>query len=486
MRPRTLVLAALAASAALATGCVETRPGAFVESAAPAAPERRSAPAALPPPAPATAAAAAPAVMPALPAEGAAPKTITPAEAVDIALRNNPATRGAWQAARAAAATVGSRLSAWYPAVEVDGSYTRQKIAAFNGQSIYYQTSYGPTANLSWLLLDFGSRSGDVEEARQLLAQASAVHDSVIDDVILRVLQAYYGYEGAKALSAAQEASLKQAEENLRAADERHRAGVATIADVLQAKTVASQQRLAYDSVQGQIAVIRGALATALGVPANTPVEAGELPENLDLDRVTRTVDELIAAAEKQRPDLAAARSAALAAQGHVKSVRSGFFPSLVGSASYGRTFFPGSDAAVSSVDVYSLGLLLRIPVFSGFQTRYELRKAQEQAGVAEAAAAGVEQQVIQQVWSSYYNVKTAAQKIRTTRDLVASARESADVTRGRYTAGVGSILDLLTAESSLASARAQDVQARAEFLFALAQLAHDVGSIEPAVKEAP
>jgi outer membrane protein TolC len=59
-------------------------------------------------------------------------------------------------------------------------------------------------------------------------------------------------------------------------------------------------------------------------------------------------------------------------------------------------------------------------------------------------------------------------------------------VTRGRYTAGVGSILDLLTAESALASARAQEVEARAEFLFSLAQLAHDVGSIEPVVKEAP
>lgn len=486
MRPRTPVLAALAACAALATGCVETRPEAFVEGAAPAAPEKRNAPALVSPPAPASAAAAAPAVMPALSGDGTTPKRITPAEAVDIALRNNPATRGAWHAARAAAATVGSRLSAFYPAAEVDGSLARQKQAAFGGRTIYLQSSWGPTAALSWLLLDFGGRAGDVEEARQLLAQASAMHDSVIDDVILRVLQAYYAYEGAKALSAAQEASLKQAEENLKAADERHRAGVATIADVLQARTVASQQRLAYDSVQGQIAVIRGALATALGVPANIPVEAGELPENLDLDRLARTVDDLIATAEKQRPDLAAARAAALAARGHARSVRSGFFPSLIGSASYGRTFFPGPDAAVPFADVYSIGLLLRIPLFTGFVTRYELRKAEEQASVAEAAAAGLEQQMIQQVWSSYYSVKTAAQKIRTARDLVASARESADVTRGRYTAGVGSILDLLTAESSLASARAQDVQARAEFLFALAQLAHDVGSIEPAVKEAP
>lgn len=426
-----------------------------------------------------------PGAAPGLPPAGTAPKTISPMEAVDLALRNNPATRQAWYSARAAAATVGSRQSAYYPNVEVDGSYNRQKSAALGGQTIFYQTTYGPSAILNWLLFDFGGRAADVAEARALLAQANAAHDAIMNDVILQVLQAFYGYEGAKSLLAAQEASLKQAEENLSAAEERHRAGVATIADVLQARTTASQQRLAYDTVKGQIAVIRGALATALGIPANTPVEAGELPEDLNLDRVTQSVDDLIALAERQRPDLAAARSAAVAAERHAASVRSDLFPTLGGLASGGRTYFGGA-AATSFADLYSVGVLLRIPVFSGFQKQYDLRRAEEERGVAEAAAESVKQLVIQQVWSSYYNVKTAAQKIRTTRDLVESARESADVTRGRYTAGVGSILDLLTAESALASARAQDVGARAEFLFSLAQLAHDVGSIEPAVKEAP
>jgi len=473
--------AALAIAAALVTGCVEMRPKAFVDASTPPAPEKLMA-SPMPPAPPATGPGAAPPLV--LPA-GTAPKTISPVEAVDVALRNNPATRQAWFRARAAAATVGSKQSAYYPNVELDGSFLRQKNAAFNGQTIYYQTTYGPTAILNWLLFDFGGRAADVAEAEALLAQANARHDAVLNDVILQVLQAYYLYEGAKSLLSAQEASLKQAEENLRAAEERHRAGVATIADVLQARTTASQQRLAYDTVQGQIAVIRGALATSLGVPANTPVEAGDLPENLDLDRVTKTVDDLIALAEKQRPDLAAARSTAIAAERHVVSVRSNLYPTLGGAAAGGRTYFGGS-AATSSVDVYSVGVLLRIPLFTGFQRQYDLRRAEEERGAADAAALSVEQLVIQQVWSSYYSVKTAAQRTRTARDLLASARQSAEVTRGRYTAGVGSILDLLTSESALASARAQEVEARAEFLFSLAQLAHDVGSIEPVVKEAP
>lgn len=465
------------------TGCAASRPAAFVDASVPSSAEKRTAAPMPPPPPPAPRAAAEPGVV--LPPPGGAPKTISPAEAVDVALRNNPATRQAWFRARAAAANAGSRRSAYYPSLEADGFFTRQKNAAFGGQTIYYQTTYGPSALLNWLLLDFGGRAADVAEADLLLAQANALHDAVLNDVILQVLQAYYGYEGAKSLLAAQEASLKQAEENLRAAEERHRAGVATIADVLQARTTASQQRLAYDSVKGQIAVIRGALATALGVPANTPVEAGELPENLNLDRLTRSVDELIAVAEAQRPDLAAARSAALAAERRVTSVQSGFWPTLGGALGGSRTFFGGA-AATNYADLWSVGLLLRIPVFTGFQTQYNVKKAEAELEAARAAAAGVEQQMIQQVWASYYSVQTAAQKIRTARDLLASAGQSAEVTRGRYTAGVGSILDLLTAESALAQARAQEVAARADYLFSLAQLARDVGSIEPAVKDAP
>jgi outer membrane protein TolC len=87
-------------------------------------------------------------------------------------------------------------------------------------------------------------------------------------------------------------------------------------------------------------------------------------------------------------------------------------------------------------------------------------------------------------VWTSHQNVQTAAQRVRASRDLLASAEQSAQVAQGRYKEGVGSILDLLVAQSALSSARAQEVQARADWLLALASLAHDTGSLGPAEGE--
>jgi outer membrane protein TolC len=307
-----------------------------------------------------------------------------------------------------------------------------------------------------------------------------------MNDVMLGVAQAYYSYQGARALLIAQEASLKQAQENYAAAEERHRAGVATIADVLQARTVLSQQKLAYDTVSGQIQTFRGQLATALGVPVNLPVDAAELPADVHEDGSVAEVDRLIAEAEKNRPDLAASRARAQAEHAHVTSVRSAGLPSLSAAAFAGRDYYDLRGEKVPYTTNYSIGLFVRVPLFTGFKTVYDTRSAEATARAADASAETFSQQVIFQVWNSYFGVSTSAQQVRASKDLLESAKESAEVARGRYREGVGSILDLLTAESALATALAQDVRSRAGFLLAVAQLAHDAGTVDETLLPAP
>lgn len=466
-----------AAAAVLATflaACETTRPAAFVAGSVPPRPA-----AAWTPPAEAERPLSPPAPPAGVPAELlAGPKTISLTEAVDVALTASPVTRRSWLQARSAAAEVGSREGAFWPQVDVAASLLRQKQVSAGGAVQYLSTTWGPAAALSWTLLDFGGRGADVAEKRQALFAAGYLHNLAVSDVVLAVQTSYYQHQGAKALLVATESSLKQAEENLTAAEERRRAGVATVADVLQAKTSLSQRRLELETARGLIETTRGALATALGVPANLPVDVTELPDGLRLEGATPTVEQLIAEAERRRPDLAAARSRAMAARSKVASVRSSALPSLVGAGALSRSYYESPDGAAPFGDNWSLGVAVRWPLFNGFQKAYDRRKAEEDAAGAEAATDVLVQQAIYQVWSGYAAVKTAAERIRAAKDLLASATESEQVTLGRYKAGVGGILDLLAAESSLATARATDVQARASFLVALAQLAHDTGAL--------
>jgi outer membrane protein TolC len=150
---------------------------------------------------------------------------------------------------------------------------------------------------------------------------------------------------------------------------------------------------------------------------------------------------------------------------------------SALGSLS--RPYYYSPDGTIHSNN-YSGSILFRFPIFTGFQTTYDTLQAKEDVHVAQKQAETLEDQVVLQVWTSYFNVQTASKRVKTARDLLASASQSQDVAAGRYKEGVGTILDLLTAQSAYASARASEAQARSDWLLAMAQLAHDTGSLGP------
>jgi TolC family type I secretion outer membrane protein len=402
---------------------------------------------------------------------------LTLPEIVDIGLRNNPGTRLAWANAQAAAATYGAARGERLPTVDGDVTATRLKTVASQGRTAVEQSVLTPSASLSYLLFDFGGRSGRIESSRQDLLAAGFTHNAAIQDVVLQIQVAYFQYLAARSLLEAQHTTLAEAQANLEAAEERRRVGLATIADVLQARTSASQARLDLQSTEGNLQTTRGALALSLGIPANLPYDVDSTAAEVPVAALADSVDGLIASALKGRPDLAAARSQAEAARAGIGEARSSLLPSLNLNATAGRTY---ATTIPNGANSYNVGVELSIPLFSGFSRQYDLRAAQFQAEAATARSETLRQQVVYQVFSAYYALQTSTRRVRTAEDLVASAQQSNDVALARYKAGVGTVLDLLAAQSALASARAQRVDARLNWSVSLAQLAHDAGVLDP------
>ena len=396
-------------------------------------------------------------------------------DVIDIALRNNTATSASWADARAAAASYGAAKGQYYPSITVGGTGTViHRTVASAGQQAVDQKFYGPTVTAAWLLFDFGGRSGSVGVAREALLAADWTHNATLQTVVLGVQQAYFLYLGTKGLLDAQQTTLAEAQRNLDAAEQRHRVGLATIADVLLARTALSQAQLALETTQGDLQTTRGALALSMGLSANVPYDIAVVPDTTMPVGVMAGVDSLIARAMRERPDLAAERALADQARARVSVARSQALPSLSVGGNAGDTYF--LRPSLPSGNSYSATLTLSFPLFSGGTQIYNVKAAAAAADAAALRAQGFEQQVVYQVFNAYYALRTATQLVRTSRDLLASATESEQVALGRYKAGAGSLLDLLTAQSALASARAQAIQARFSWNAALAQLAHDVG----------
>ena len=90
-----------------------------------------------------------------------------------------------------------------------------------------------------------------------------------------------------------------------------------------------------------------------------------------------------------------------------------------------------------------------------------------------------LQNQVTLDVWQAYQRLQTAAEAVQTTRDLLASAEQSERVALGRYKAGVGTVLDVLNAQSALAAARMQRIQSELDWYVYRAVLAQAMGALD-------
>ena len=393
-------------------------------------------------------------------------------EVVDLALCRNPKTHETWANARAQAALVGVAQGAYLPGL--DGKAASNRVRNNSTRS----TQNSASLTLSWLIYDFGARSANLENARQLLSAASSTLDTTIQTVFLSALQSYYNTQAARAAVVAALESEKASRESLSAAETRYRVGTGTPADRLQAQTAWSQATLNRIKAEGALKNAQGTLANVMGLDANQALKLDDIPGTIPDTSFERDIETLIAEARERRPELKAAEAQVKAAQAHIDYTRASGLPNLsLGTGpTWQETRSSGSDISTHG---NSLGLTLTIPIFSGFDTTYKVRSAQAKAETASAQREALRLQVALDVWSAYQNLSTATQTIRSTADLLASAEQSERVALGRYKAGVGNILDLLNAQSALAAARLQRIQAMLDWQVSRASLAKAVGTLD-------
>lgn len=411
---------------------------------------------------------------PASPAQPNRAEPLSLAQLTEFALRNNPKTRQAWYAARAAAAGVGMEQADLLPQITANYNLTRvQPISATTGVVSPWQTRYGPSVSLSYVLFDFGVRSSQVQAAEYRLLAANLSQNRVLQDVVLLVEQAYYRLIGVEALVRVNEQSLKNNLTVLEAAQKRRESGLATVADVYRGETQVAQARLNLTRSRGDFEKAKGQLANAVGLPVSGALKVQTLSESPQIREITASLDALLEQAKATRPDLVAAEAQARAMRATAKATANAGLPSVEISGIATRTSFWDDRPSGNS---YNLGLSLRIPLFTGFRDTYSVRQAEAQAAQAEAARDSLYRQTELDVWQSYYDLQTAAGGTTSAEAQVKSAEQTAQATLARYQAGFGSILDLITAQQDESNARVQRIQSYLDWYTALARLNYSIG----------
>jgi NodT family efflux transporter outer membrane factor (OMF) lipoprotein len=363
---------------------------------------------------------------------------------------NNQTLRQAMENYLAARDQVTAARSALFPALSAGATATRIDISK-NGRSYVpgKPTGYGDLVidgQASWEPDLWGRIRRTVEAARSN-AQASAADQANIDLSLHAEMAAdYFQLRGLDAESKLLRATITDLEDQLDLTQRRLDGGVATEADVAQARTQ-------LETVRAQlvdIGVARAQFEHAIGTIANQSLSGFTIPPSpldLQLPKVPLGVPSQLL---ERRPDIAAAERRASAANAQIGIATAAFYPtiSLNGTGGFesmhGGTWIQGPSA------MWSLGAQAAELLFDAGQ-RHALTDAARHG--YEAQAASYRASVLaafNEVEDQLSGLRILEKESGVEQRAVDSAQHSFDLSNQRYRGGVTSYLEVLTAEQAL------------------------------------
>ena len=335
-------------------------------------------------------------------------------------------------------------------------------------------TGWGAALSLQWVLFDFGRRNADVVQASQAF---SAVLDEQQVEVLNAVGNAALLYAAAQAgfgrLDAAS-INLRTAEDSARVSEARHGAGASTLNEMLQAKTALAQARLEQSRALSQWLSARGALAVAMRLPVNAPLEFAptEFADDPALESPVE-IDALVDEARANHPRVNAARARLAQAQARASSVQAERWGRVSLTASTGRSR-PSYGAEVETTG--SAQITWSVPLFDGGSLNARKSDAQGQIQTGQVTLEDATSQVELQVWQQAQALIGEREVRRDSKAVLESAETSLRVATERFRLGVGNFSDVLIAQNSAASARFQSVESLANLRREQLRLAAAVG----------
>jgi outer membrane protein len=445
----------------------------------------------------------APGAAPAAALQQAAPsaRRVTLSEALRLGRQYNPTQVQAQQNLRIANMGVTQAWGAYLPTVTGSGTATRnspQRVNQFGAaqvSSITDNSSFGISANLN---LFTGFQRGANQRAANAtrdLNQAAVLQQDYATD--LSTKQAFFNALATQELVGVAQANLARSDQQLKLTSEKLRLGATTRSDSLSASVDYGNAQVQLIQANANALTAQANLARAIGAAglvAPVPDTALEIRlTSLDSAALRRE-------AEATAPSVVQAQAAVVAAQSSLTANRAQYYPtlSLGASQTWAGSQLPLAQSPLQRsittdlldttrrdttyfrgpryTGTWNVRLSLSIPIFNGFQREANIVTADANYQASQAKLRDARLGLDANLTLTLTALDAAAAQIDVARTTVAAAQEALRMQRERYRLGASTIVDLLTAETTLNQAEVGLVQARYNYLIARAQLEALVG----------
>lgn len=401
-----------------------------------------------------------------------------------LAEQNDAALRAAAQGRLAAREVLPQAQAQLLPKVDAGAGLTRDWLT-YPSSSLadrsYNTTSY--TLTLSQPLFD-RARLVARDQAELQAQRAEVDFANSQQDLLLRASDAYFGVLRAQAELKLSEADLAAAGKRLEQTEKRFEVGLIAITDLADARSARDQAQARQIGAEAQLANAREALR----------VLTGQWHEQLDDVRgelkavppEPAAADPWVDFAEKQNLALQSARMGLDIARQEIEKQRSGHYPTVSLSASYGyqdtySAFIPGQ---LETTDA-RLGVQLNVPLYAGGGTESRTREATYKFQQAQDSYEASRRDTVRGTRDAFRAVTARIGETRAYQQGVKSAETQLAANEAGYEVGTRTIVDVITAQSLLTQAQRNLFNARYDYLLATLRLKRAAGTLQLADLEA-
>lgn len=387
--------------------------------------------------------------------------------------------------AKSKEAYIGVAASQYFPTISATAStgYLNRstRYSEFPGSNFeLLGQSRGISGSLSMILYDSGRRAAELNASRELFEAEVLDHEQVVRDVLAAAATSFYKFQYSTAALNISRVAEGISSATVNSISALVAGGVSSAADLLLAKSNLGQATLRRIRFFGDWKIAKSELCTLIGEPVSCEVSVATndltVPSDSELQLLELKLSDAIAGS----PAISSLRRQFFAAEATIEAVKAEGQPSLILQGSINQIRSPlAKSQGIQNVADSSLGLQLNIPIFTGYLTEYKAQVATAERDQKFAEFSEMKRAVTQDAWSKLEDLRSSLEKTRHAIKLHDVALQSFKISSERYKAGVGSILELLKAQSDRTEADLGIAQAFSEFRIAKLKVALLFGELD-------
>ncbi len=355
--------------------------------------------------------------------------------------------------------------------LSVNWSTTAYAVGGKTYDQLDRDSSYGNVLEASIPIYTGGRLENNIKGRKIGVDISDLTLENTKQQIKLDATSGYYKILQCRNLVGVNQESVEQLQAHLDVVNAKYGAGTVAKSDVLRSQTELADAQQSLVNAQNNYDLSISSLDNIIGLPITTKLN---IKDELRYTKYDLNFEDCIDTAMNNRPDGIAAIKAVEQAQADVNVAKAGNLPEV--SAYVGYTI-DGNDAFKDdSTEQSQIGIQANWNLFDSNVTKAQIRQTEAALAKAQEAAEYTKESIQLEVHQAYLSLLAAEKNIQTTSVAVNQATEDYNIAQVRYTAGVGTNIDVMDARVALTTAKTNYIQALYDYNVSKAQLDKAMG----------